>query len=357
MNGIYRNMKVGKGFGAIAVILSAAACHVIGDDATPATVDAKSQAAEVIAQPVNPLDGQRAYGYLKELCAIGPRPSGSAGMEKQQALLEEFFQKADGKVTLQRFRADNPLGGDAVPMANIIVEWHPERKERILLCAHYDTRPHPDRDLDPVKRRSGIFLGANDGASGVAVLMELAHLMPKLEGPLGVDFLLVDGEELVYTEGKDPYFLGSTWFSRQYVKNPPSHKYRWGVVLDMVGDVNLSVYQDRFSTTWSETRPLVKSIWGTAAKFGVKEFIPRVGYVVQDDHVPLRNKAKIPTCDIIDFDYPQWHTTKDDPQHCAGSSLAKVGWVVYEWIRSEEAAAGERTSAKPRAASHGAAAE
>jgi len=107
------------------------------------------------------------------------------------------------------------------------------------------------------------------------------------------------------------------------------------------------VYQDRFSATWSETRPLVKSIWGTAAKLGVKEFIPRVGYVIQDDHLPLRNKAKIPTCDIIDFDYPQWHTTKDDPQHCAGSSLAKVGWVVYEWIRSEESAA----SAKPQAAS------
>jgi Zn-dependent M28 family amino/carboxypeptidase len=221
------------------------------------------------------------------------------------------------------------------------------------LCAHYDTRPHADRDLDPVRRRDGVFLGANDGASGVAVLMELSHLMPKLEGPLGIDFLFVDGEELVYTEGKDPYFLGSTWFSQQYAKNPQSHKYRWGVVLDMVGDVNLSVYQDRFSATWSETRPLVKSIWGTAAKLGVKEFIPRVGYVIQDDHLPLRNKAKIPTCDIIDFDYPQWHTTKDDSQHCAGSSLAKVGWVVYEWIRSEESAASDRASVKPHAANSG----
>ena len=138
----------------------------------------------------------------------------------------------------------------------------------------------PDRDLDPVKRRDGVFLGANDGASGVAVLMELAHLMPKLEGPMGVDFLLVDGEELVYAEGSDPYFLGSTWFAQQYVKNPPPHKYRWGVVLDMVGDANLQVYQEQFSATWSETRPLVKSIWATAARLGVKEFIPRVGYVV-----------------------------------------------------------------------------
>jgi hypothetical protein len=184
-------------------------------------------------------------------------------------------------------------------------------------------------------------------------MMELAHLMPKLEGHVGVDFLLVDGEELVYTEGKDPYFLGSTWFARQYVKNPPPYKYRWGAVLDMVGDTNLSVYQDRFSATWMETRPLVKSIWGTAARLGVKEFIPRVGYEIRDDHFPLRNTAKIPTCDVIDFDYPQWHTTKDDPQHCAGSSLAKVGWVMYEWLRSESLMTVDPAKAKPQAAHDG----
>ncbi len=260
-------------------------------------------------------------------------------MEKQQTLVKEYFEKLGGKVSFQRFLANNPLGGDKVPMANILVEWHPERKERILLCAHYDTRPFPDQDPDPVQRRSGVFLGANDGASGVAVLMELAHLMPKLEGPLGVDFLLLDGEELVYVEGRDPYFLGSTWFAQQYAQKPPQQKYKWGVLLDMVGDTNLDVYQDRLSATWHETRPLVKAIWGTAAKLGVKEFIPRVAYEVKDDHLPLRNTAKIPTCDVIDFDYPAWHTTQDNPQHCAPSSLAKVGWVVYEWIKSEEAAA------------------
>ncbi|HEX5471179.1 MAG TPA: M28 family peptidase, partial [Lacipirellulaceae bacterium] len=197
---------------------------------------------------------------------------------------------------------------------------------------------------------TGVFLGANDGASGVAVFMELAHLMPKLEGEIGVDFVLLDGEELVYTEGRDPYFLGSTWFAREYVKNPPGYKYRWGVLLDMVGDAELDIYQDRLSATWHETRPLVKAIWGTADRLGVKEFIPRVGYAVQDDHLPLRNTAKIATCDIIDFDYPAWHTTMDTPQHCAPSSLAKVGWVVYEWIKEEEAA-GISKGAKSQAAS------
>lgn len=349
------------GFGAFAVIWSAAACQVMGEDAGPVTDGLKSQASNVTAPPVNPVDGQRAYGYLKELCAIGPRPSGSAGMETQRAFLEEFFKKAGGKVTLQRFRADNPLGGDPVPMANIIAEWHPERRERILLCAHYDTRPRPDKDLDPVKRRNGIFLGANDGASGVAVLMELARLMPKLEGPLGVDFVMLDGEELVYVDGRDPYCLGATWFATKYSEEPPPHKYRWGVVLDMVGDANLQIFQEHFGATWQDTRPMVKAIWATAQRLGVKEFVPRVKYLVsEDDHLPLRNTGKIPTCDIIDFvdafgnpPPATWHTTKDDPQHCAPSSLAKVGWVVYEWIRSEESAAKGRASVRPQAASTG----
>jgi glutaminyl-peptide cyclotransferase len=345
MNGKRRNRAVLTLVVVAVVTLVSVVYRGGAEEIARSSVEAKLQTVGEAPKPTNPLDAQRAYGYLQELCAIGPRVSGSDGMAKQQALLEEFFKKAGGKVTLQHFQANDPLGGGKVPMTNLIVEWHPERKDRILLCAHYDTRPHADRDLDPVKRRSGVFLGANDGASGVAVLMELAHLMPKLEGPLGVDFLLVDGEELIYTEGQDPYFLGSTWFAQQYVAKPPPYKYCWGVVLDMVGDVDLTVYQDRFSATWRETRPLVKSIWGTAARLGIKEFIPRIGYVIQDDHMPLRNTAKIPTCDVIDFDFPQWHTTMDNPQHCAGSSLAKVGWVVYEWIKSEELAA-----AKPQAA-------
>lgn len=292
-------------------------------------------AAESAPPPVgNPLDAQRAYTYLQQICALGPRLSGSPGMQKQQAMLEEHFKKLGGNVSYQSFLANNPRGGEKVAMANMIVEWHPERKERILLAAHYDTRPLPDRDPDPNKRLAGTFIGANDGASGVAVLMELAHLMPKVDGPLGVDFVLFDGEELVYGNN-DPYFLGSSWFAKQYQENPPGHKYRWGVVLDMVGDVDLQLYQEKFSVSWRDTRPLVKEIWATAARLGVKEFIPRVGYEVRDDHLPLRNTAKIPSCDIIDFDYPPWHTTNDLPKHCAGSSLAKVGWVVYEWIKSQ----------------------
>ena len=148
-------------------------------------------------RPENPLDAMRAYRYLEELCALGPRPSGSPAMQKQQELLVEHFKKLGGQVSLQEFRAKNPLGG-TVDMANIIVQWHPERKNRILLAAHYDTRPLPDRDPNPIARTQGTFVGASDGASGTAALMELAHLMPGLESKYGVDFVLFDGEELVY---------------------------------------------------------------------------------------------------------------------------------------------------------------
>jgi hypothetical protein len=301
---------------------------------------AETFAADASAKPQaarkNPVDGMRAFRYLEQLCDLGPRPSGSAAMKEQQRIVREHFEKLGGRVTMQPFRASNPLGGEPVSMSNMLVEWHPDRKERVLLVAHYDTRPLPDRDPDPTQQRFGKFIGANDGASGTALLMELAHLMPQFEGKLGVDFLLVDGEELVYVENRDPYLLGSTWFAQQFKRNPPAHKYRWGVVLDMVGDESLQVYQEQHSVVWQDTRPLVKEIWGTAAKLGVKEFVPRARHVVKDDHLPLRNIAKIPTCDVIDFDYPAWHTTRDTPQQCSPTSLAKVGWVIYEWAKGQK---------------------
>ncbi|MBI3463482.1 MAG: M28 family peptidase, partial [Planctomycetes bacterium] len=221
--------------------------------------------------------------------------------------------------------------GAPLPMANLIVEWHPERNERILLCAHYDTRPFPDRD--PVDPR-GLFVGANDGGSGTAVLMELGREMPKLAGRYGVDFVLFDGEELIYSD-RDRYFLGSEYFAQSYVSDPPPHRYRWGVLLDMVGDADLQIYQERNSMSWPETRRLVNEIWTTARRLGVREFIFRPEHEIRDDHLALNNIAKIPTCDIIDFDYPHWHTRGDTPERCSALSLAKVGWVLQEWLRAK----------------------
>ena len=277
-----------------------------------------------------PFNGARAYESLKQLCAIGPRPSGSPGMEKQQKLLAEHFQKLGGQVEFQRFRVRHPRDGSAVPMANIIVRWHPESTSRILLCAHYDTRPYPT--LDP-ENPQGIFIGANDGASGAAILMELARDMPTLKCKYGIDFLLLDGEEFVFSE-QDRYFIGAEYFARDYVKNRPKHRYRWGVLLDMVGDADLQIYQERNSTWWRDTRPLVEDIWATAARLGVREFIPKRMHEVNDDHIMLHNLGGISCIDVIDFDYLPWHTQGDTPDKCSPLSLAKVGWVIEEWLKT-----------------------
>jgi len=252
--------------------------------------------------PRNLLDPDRAYEYLKSICALGPRFSGSPGMVNQQKLLTEHFEKLGAKVRRQEFTIRHPQNGQPVPITNLIVQWHPDRKERVLLAAHYDTRPWPDQDPNPRKRTTGTFVGANDGASGTALLMELAHFMPQLKGNYGVDFVLLDAEEFVFKDKNtfspgDPYFVGSEYFARDYAANPPDYRYRWGVLVDMIGDRKLQIYQEKHS------------VW-------------------------------IPTCDIIDFDYPvgpggkYWHTEADTPDKCSGVSLAKVGWVLLEWLES-----------------------
>ena len=275
-----------------------------------------------------PFNGTRAYSYLREACAFGPRPSGSKAIESQRRWLVEHFKKLGAEVSLQSFKARHPLDGSAVPMANVIARWHPDRTRRVFFCAHYDTRPYPDRD--PQNPR-GTFVGANDGGSGVAVLMELAKQLASLEGDLGVDIVLFDGEELVFEENGE-YFLGSTHFAREYASNPPRTPYRWGVLLDMVGDAEPRILQEENSVTWSDTQPVVEAIWGTARRLGVREFVARTGPYVRDDHLPLHEIAKLPVCDIIDFDYPYWHTQQDAPEHCSALSLAKVGWVLQQWL-------------------------
>jgi hypothetical protein len=277
-----------------------------------------------------PFNGGRAYGYLKQLCQIGPRPSGSPGMAAQAKLLEGHFQKLGGQVEWQRFRVPHPQDGSAVPMANLIVHWHPKSTERILLCAHYDTLPFPLRDPENPR---GVFVGANDNASGVAVLMELAHEIPKLRTKYGIDFVLFDAEEFMFVED-GRFFIGSEYFARQYAGGPPAYRYRWGVLLDMIGSKNLRIYQEGNSLWWQDTRPLVEAIWATAQRLGVPEFVAEKKHEVRDDHLMLHNIGKIPCIDIIDFDYPPWHTQADTPEQCSALSLAKVGWVIRQWLES-----------------------
>jgi glutaminyl-peptide cyclotransferase len=277
--------------------------------------------------------GERAMASLEAICALGPRPSGSEAMRRQRALLAEHFRAAGGRVVGQAFRVRDRQTGEPVHMENLLISWHPDRGERILIGAHYDTRPYPDRD--PVDPR-GVFIGANDGASGVALLMEMARFMGSVTGP-GVDFVLFDAEEYVVGP-RDPYFLGSTYFARRHAaarREGTGPNYRCGVIVDMVADRDLEIWQEVKSVTWPDTRPVVESIWDVARRLGVRQFVPRPRHEVEDDHVPLRNIGRIPTCDIIDFDYPAWHTTRDLPSQCSAESLEAVGSVVLAWLREQ----------------------
>ena len=282
------------------------------------------------------LDERRAFGYLEQICKLGPRPSASEGMTKQQELIVEHFTKLGAKVSFQEFDTPHPKKGTPVRMRNVIVSWHPQAKERVLLCCHYDTRPFPDQDP---YRPKGTFLGANDGASGVALFMELAHSLPHLKPTFGVDFVLFDGEEFIFQRDGGKYFLGSEYFAKQYRERPPAHRYVCGVLVDMIGDKTLTIRQEPNSV--KHAPGVVRSVFETARSLGIKEFIARpMDREINDDHIPLNEIAKIPTADLIDFDYPPWHTTKDKPSECSGASLVKVGRVLLTWLQNVPAEVG-----------------
>lgn len=281
------------------------------------------------AEPTAP-DPARAFGYLKQVCDIGPRISGTEGMARQQDLLAKHFSSLGGKVGYQEWDSPHPLTGQPVRLKNMIVSWHPESTDRVLLCCHYDTRPQPDEELFP-SHRTAPFIGANDGGSGVAVLMELAHFLPTLPVKTGVDFVLFDAEELIFKKpGK--FCVGSEYFATQYRDQPPPYRYHCGVLLDMVGDKDLQICYEVNSMKLAPK--IAQSVWASAKKIGVKEFIPRKRYELTDDHLPLNQIAKIPTCDVIDFDYPHWHKRNDIPASCSGDSLAKVARVMLHWLQS-----------------------
>jgi glutaminyl-peptide cyclotransferase len=334
-------MKLDKQTLFLTIAVLAAVC-LIANVAFRSQAQPRQPRGEAVGLEDIPFDGQRAFEMLEKVCAIGPRVSGTDGMRRQQQMLREHFEKLGAVVTFQRFTARHPRTGEAVEFSNLIVTWHPERPRRILLCAHYDTRPFPDNDPDPAKRK-GVFLGANDGGSGVALLAELGTHMPKFQSKYGVDFVLFDGEELVYDDD-DTYFLGSTYFAKNYKANPPEHEYLAGVLFDMVADRDLNLFQEGHSVEWRKPRAIVHDIWRTAKRLGVVEFIPTARHKVRDDHLPLNQIAKIPTIDVIDFDYGPaglrgqnyWHTTHDTPDKCSPVSLAKVGWVIDTWLNNLE---------------------
>ncbi len=317
---------------AIAAMLLAA---IVGASLIVSSWFGSAEAQTAMAVAPAPIDGRRAFGYLEKICEIGPRIAGSEANTKQRQMVAAHFKAAGGTVLEQPFTETHPLTGERVAMANLIGSWHPERNERVVIAAHYDTRPYADEERDP-ERRKLPFLGANDGASGVALLMEIANHLGTLKTPWGVDLVLFDGEELVY--GKHPqtrgeYFLGSKEFSRAYVDEIESRgrksRYVAGIVLDMVGGKKLQINQEPNSL--NQAPELVRDVWTVARRLRANSFHVRVGREVLDDHLAL-NDAGIPAIDIIDFEYAYWHKADDLPENCSAESLAEVGRVVTGWL-------------------------
>lgn len=281
-----------------------------------------------------PFDGKRAMGYLEELCKIGPRISGADGMKKQQDYLQKHFEKLGGKVSYQRFAARQTSQRNDVEMANMVVSWFPDREKRVIICSHYDTRPIADQEPDRRKWHDE-FVSANDGGSGIVLMMEMAHAMKDLKTNVGVDFVFFDGEEYVFGR-EDEYFFGSKEFGANYRKNKDKVKYQGAILLDMVGGKNARFAIDPASH--AKAGSLLEEIWAIAGEQKCDAFLAEYGQAVEDDHLALQ-RAGIKAIDIIEWPYRQgtgyehWHRLTDTPDKCSAATLAQVAKVLGVWLQ------------------------
>lgn len=263
---------------------------------------------------------QRAFAMLEKQCEFGPRPPGSAAHRETQNYLFTELQKYTNSAALQPL--EYKVGTQTLHLNNILAEFGPRHGETVLLAAHWDTRPIADHDPKPENRETPI-LGANDGASGVAVLLELARVFKTHPPPRRVVIVLFDGED--YGRTADDMFIGSRFFARNLGKWKPDY----GILLDMVGDKDLTLPIE--ANSWNANRAFTAAIWNRAAALGLAPFQQRLGPAIMDDHVPLI-KVGIPMVDIIDFDYPYWHTIEDTVDKCSPKSLEVVATLVISVV-------------------------
>ena len=299
----------------IAMPLAAAACS--GGDSGGSTVTLR------VERP--PFDAVRAFRDLERQVAFGPRIPGSAGHAQQLEWLETQLRALADTVFLDPF--EHVTGeGHELNLTNVIARFGPEEDSWLLLLTHWDTRPKADQSFEEADRDEAV-LGANDGASGTAVLLELARMFNEQPPPGGVELLFSDGED--YGPSTEDMFLGA----RRYVaglENPPAY----GILLDMVGDADPSFPIEAYSMEGAGQ--VVQRIWGIAADLGYRRFFPMDRTVrVVDDHVQFID-AGIPVANIIDFDYGPgngfWHTPRDLPENTSSQTLFIVGDVVAEVV-------------------------
>lgn len=286
----------------------------------------------VSAEPTDELrfNGQSAFQFLYKQVQMGTREPGSAGHKKAIDAYVEWFEECGGEVELQYFKANIHTKPEAdselreVQGINVIARFGPGRLTDYLLCAHYDTRPWADHDPDESRRLEPIP-GANDGASGVAVLLEMARLFAIQPPESRIEIVLFDVEDAGVPGINESYCHGSAYYAQSHAGSAPIG----AILLDMIGDSDLMINKEAFSYTYA--REWTDHIFQLAEEVGATAFYNEEGMPVYDDHVNLL-RAGIPACDLIDFDYPPWHTHQDVPAACAPESLEQVGRVLVRLI-------------------------
>ena len=270
-----------------------------------------------------PVDGARMQARVVHQVEAGPRIPGTPGHAAIERWIADELTRLGGRVERQSF-VDSTLGRP-LALTNVIGRFGPESESRIVLCAHWDTRPVSDRDPDPAHRNDPVP-GANDAGSGVAVLLEVAELMHRSAPAVQVELVFFDGEDQGEASRSDQFCLGS----RAYAASVRPGTVRAAFLFDMVGDRDLAIYPELHSSRRASN--LVAIVNEAARSTGARHFHPEPRWELTDDHIPLLD-ARIPAVDIIDFDYPAWHTHRDGPDQTSAESLAEVArvaaWLVY----------------------------
>lgn len=290
----------------------------------------------IFAQDAVYFNGDRAMELLEYQCSFGPRYPGSEGHNKFQDSLKIFLDELADMTIVYKDSIINPISKKKVEIVNFLSRFNPRASERIMFLAHWDTREVADKDKNYDKLNPIPVIGANDGASGVAVLMTLAEILSK--NPLtkiGVDLLFLDAEDMGLYNKPDTWALGAKSFSKE-IKNPLP---KYAVCLDMVGDADQEFLIEQFSYMYAPE--IVNKVWSLANELGYHQFKYVIGQRIIDDHYVLYSHTGIPSIDIIDFQYPNnnknfWHTIEDTPDKCSAESLGAVGTVVATLIYRED---------------------
>ena len=279
-------------------------------------------------------NGDAAFAHLVAQCDFGPRNPGSVGHQKALEYYLNILSPLADSVMTQPFIETMPRTKEKVEMHNVIAQFNPDAKKQIMLSAHWDTRPWGDRNLS-VMRKNQPILGANDGASGVAVLLSLAKILHDNPQDIGVNLVLFDAEDYGTSGDSWSYCKGSQYFS----KHLPIPLPEYAINLDMIGDANLEIYIERIS--YKQNPSLVLDLWGLAGELKLNGFKKMAYHSIFDDHVPLYELAGIPAVDIIDFDYPDektnyHHTYNDIVENCSPESLWQVGTLMVHHIYNQQ---------------------